>query len=103
MVVSEDKLVYPFDLTHIVISKYTHLGDAIDIEEAERFKEGLGNQIDAVINKAESDSPVYIYLNSLIPPKIQEVLEAVVETVASADTIPQETGKALSNNIIQDA
>src|SRR5690606_2089130 len=77
IVVSEDKLVYPFDLNHIVINKYNHLGDAIDIEEAERFKEGLGKQIDAVINKEESDSPVYTYLNSLIPPKIQQVLEAV--------------------------
>lgn len=70
IVISEDKLVYPFDLNHIVISKYNHLGDAIDIEEAERFKQGLGQQIEAVINKEESDSPVYTYLNSLIPPQI---------------------------------
>jgi len=42
------------------------------------------------------------YLNSLIPLKIQEVLESVVEKVASADRIPQETGQALSN-VIQDS
>lgn len=102
IVVSEDKLVYPFDLNHIVISKYNHLGDAIDIEEAERFKEGLGKQIDAVINKEESDSPVYTYLNSLIPPRIQEALNDAVEEISESDSTPPETGKALSK-IIQDA
>ena len=102
IVISEDKLVYPFDLNHIVISKYNHLGDAIDIEEAERFKQGLGQQIEAVINKEESDSPVYTYLNSLIPPQIQKELDAVVEKVADAVIAPKETGDALSK-IIQDA
>lgn len=102
IVISEDKLVYPFDLNHVVINKYNHLGDAIDIEEAERFKEGLGKQIDAVINKEESDSPVYTYLNSLIPPKIQEALDAAVEEVVESDIAHPETGKALSK-IIQDA
>ena len=102
IVVAEDKLAYPFDLNHILISSYNHLGDAIDIEEAERFKEGLGKQIDAVINKEESDSPVYTYLNSLIPPKIKEAIEEGVEKVKLAEDPPTETGKALSK-IIQDA
>src|SRR6188768_2669449 len=29
IVISEDKLVYPFDLNHIKITSYSHLGDAI--------------------------------------------------------------------------
>ena len=101
IVISEEKLVYPFDLNHIVINKYNHLGDAIDIEEAERFKEGLGKQIDAVINKSESDSPVYTYLKSLIPPKIQKAIDSAVEKIAETETVPLETGNALSK-IIQD-
>lgn len=102
IVISEDKLAYPFDLNHIVINRYNHLGDAIDIEEAERFKDGLGKQIEAVINKDESDSPVYTYLSSLIPPKIQEALDAAVELSPDSDQPPVETGNALSK-IIQDA
>ncbi|PZX61231.1 hypothetical protein LV84_00219 [Algoriphagus ratkowskyi] len=102
IVISEDKLVYPFDLNHVVINKYNHLGDAIDIEEAERFKEGLSKQIDAVINKDEADSPVYTYLNALIPPQIQEAIEAAVEKITETEAIPIETGNALSK-IIQDA
>ncbi len=102
IVVSEDKLVYPFDLNHIVINKYNHLGDAIDIEEAERFKEGLGKQIEAVINKEESDSPVYTYLNSLLPPRIQEALDDADEKIAEKNTPIKVPGAALSK-IIQDA
>ncbi|RAI87943.1 tetratricopeptide repeat-containing protein [Algoriphagus yeomjeoni] len=102
IVVAEDKLAYPFDLNHILINSYNHLGDAIDIEEAERFKEGLGKQIDAVINKNESDSPVYTYLNSLIPPKIKDAIDEEIEKAENTEATPTETGKALSK-IIQDA
>jgi len=72
IVISEDKLVYPFDLNHILISSYKHLGDAIGYEEVGRFREALGKQIDEVLQKQESDSPVYTYLNSLIPPKLAD-------------------------------
>src|SRR5437868_1925562 len=37
IVISENKLPYPFDLNHIVITSYTHFGDAIDYEEVVRF------------------------------------------------------------------
>src|SRR3954453_3073948 len=49
IVISENKLPYPFDLNHMSITSYTHLGDTIDIEEAERFKEQLGATLDAVL------------------------------------------------------
>lgn len=81
IVISEDKLVYPFDLNHILITSYQHLGDAIDYEEVERFRDILGKLIDSVIDKEESDSPVYTYLNSLVPPSIQEkIKEAILDS-----------------------
>lgn len=103
IVISEDKLVYPFDLNHILITSYQHLGDAIDYEEVERFRLALGKLIDSVIDKDESDSPVYTYLNSLIPPKIQEeIKEAILEAPASPSPASPSVGKALSL-IIQEA
>jgi hypothetical protein len=42
IVISEDKLIYPFDLKHILITSYQHLDDAIDYEEVERFWRALG-------------------------------------------------------------
>ncbi len=72
IVISEDKLPYPFDLNHVVITSYTHLGDSIDYEEVLRFRTQLGETIDAVLQKEEIDSPVYTYLSELAPPSLRE-------------------------------
>lgn len=104
IVISEDKLTYPFDLNHIMITSYQHLGDAIDYEEVERFRATLGKLIDSVIDKKEPDSPVYTYLNSLVPPQIKEELEKAIEEMPArgADPVNPGMGKALSL-IIQEA
>ena len=73
IVISEDKYSYPFDLNHIKITSYTHLGEAIDYEEVERFRQVLGDTIDAVLNIEEPDSPVYSHLHELNPPLLQAV------------------------------
>lgn len=101
IVISENKLMYPFDLNHVVIHGYQHLGDAIDYEEVERFRGALGNVIQTVLDKNEADSPVYTYLNSLMPPKLQEQIEKAVTESVKTEPVP-EIGKALSL-IIQEA
>ena len=60
--ISEKKLAYPFDLNHIKITSYTHLGDAIDYDEVMRFHEALGGTIDAILQDQNTDSPVYIHV-----------------------------------------
>jgi hypothetical protein len=95
IVISENKLMYPFDLNHVVIHSYQHLGDAIDYEEVERFRAALGNVIQAVLDKREPDSPVYTYLNSLIPPKLQAQIDKAVSESEKKEPSP-EVGKALS-------
>jgi hypothetical protein len=103
IVISEDKLIYPFDLNHILITSYKHLGDAIDYEEVERFRAALGNLIEAVIHKEEPDSPVYTYLNSLIPPKIQDEIKDTIDEIPDTPlTEKSEKGDSLSI-IIQEA
>ncbi len=99
IVISEDKLIYPFDLNHILITSYQHLGDAIDYEEVERFRGALGNLIDTVIPKQEPDSPVYTYLNSLIPPKIQEEIEEAIDEIPKTQ-MPEKSKKGDSLSII---
>ncbi|MGZ5219310.1 MAG: hypothetical protein ACXWC7_04500 [Chitinophagaceae bacterium] len=61
--ISEDKMVYPFDLNHVKITSYTHLGEGIEYEEVERFRKLLGETLQAVLDKKEPDSPVYTYLD----------------------------------------
>ena len=77
IVISEDKLVYPFDLNHIKITSYTHLGGAIDYEEVERFRKVLGETIDSVLGLDDPDSPVYTHLQELVPPSIRKKAEAI--------------------------
>jgi MAP3K TRAFs-binding domain len=72
IVISENKLPYPFDLNHILISSYAHLGDAIDYDEVVRFRKILGDNLDAVLTQERTDSPVYTYLNDLTPPALPE-------------------------------
>ncbi len=50
IVISEQQLSYPFDLSHIFISKYNTLGDSIDYFEVLRFQKILGDLIDSVLN-----------------------------------------------------
>lgn len=79
IVISEDKLAYPFDLNHIKIASYTHLGTAIDYEEVERFRKVLGDTIDAVLQVPNPDSPVYTHLQNLMPPSMQKKVEKALE------------------------
>lgn len=71
IVISEDKYSYPFDLNHIKITSYTHLGEAIDYEEVLRFQQVLGDTIDSVLKVDEDDSPVYSFLRELTPPLLK--------------------------------
>jgi hypothetical protein len=68
IVISENKLPYPFDLNHILIQGYAHLGDAIDYDEVIRFRKILGEQLEAAVKSKEADSPVYTFLPKLSPP-----------------------------------
>ena len=79
VVISEDRLAYPFDLNHVKITSYTHLGEGIEYEEVERFRKVLGETLQAVLDKQEADSPVYTYLDGLIPPLLELEEEKPVE------------------------
>ncbi len=72
IIISESRLSYPFDLNHIKIFNYEHLGSAIDYDEVERFRKVLGETLDTVLQVEDPDSPVYTHLQELIPPSIRK-------------------------------
>jgi tetratricopeptide (TPR) repeat protein len=86
IIIAEDKLVYPFDLSHISITKYTHLGDSIDYGEAERFHGVLNALLDAAIDQKPppKDSPVYTYISDLVPPSIQDNIDQMISRTRAA-------------------
>ncbi len=79
IVISENKLTYPFDLNHILITSYTHLGDVIDYDEALRFQKVLVKMLKGVESDPRPDSPVYTFLEKLTPPFFGETVEQALE------------------------
>jgi tetratricopeptide (TPR) repeat protein len=80
LVIAEDQLKYPFDLNHISITTYQHLGVDIGASEVKRFKTKFKALVSSVLEKAFIDSPVYTYLKGLKPPEFtEEEKEQIIE------------------------
>ncbi|HSU52030.1 MAG TPA: hypothetical protein VLJ41_15595, partial [Segetibacter sp.] len=58
IVMAEKQFKFPFDIGHLVIRPYEHLGKGIDAEEADRVREELKQAIRTLVEKREVDSPV---------------------------------------------
>jgi hypothetical protein len=80
IIIAESKLIYPFDVNHITIRQYEHMGDGIDYGEVLRFKGVIKDAIVQILQRPENDSPVYVFLNGLNPP----ALAATVAAIAAA-------------------
>lgn len=86
--IAEDQITYPFDVDHILIRRYQHLGNGIDYEVATKFRAELADAIRTLMNRPEPDSPVYTMLTQLRPPILQ-LAEALDRAAgAQADTPP---------------
>ena len=75
-----------FDLNHIVVRQYRHLGEDIGVSEAKRFTSELTDAIKkimAVEPKLRWDSPVYKFIDRLTPPSVEEEVKRAVEAAAS--------------------
>lgn len=70
IVLAEEQFKNPFDLGHIVIRRYKHLGEEIGFHEANRLLKDLKNAITTILNAPTTDSPVYTYLPQLRFPQL---------------------------------
>ncbi|WP_104400237.1 TRAFs-binding domain-containing protein [Vibrio penaeicida] len=58
----------PFDLDHNRMCMYSHLGEDIGVDEAERCKQHLIELITTVTEQNQVDSPLYEFINDIKPP-----------------------------------
>lgn len=65
IVIAEKQFKFPFDIGHLLIRPYEHLGKGIDAEEADRMRGELTKAIHTLIQKQETDSPVHTFLPQL--------------------------------------
>jgi tetratricopeptide (TPR) repeat protein len=99
IIIAEDSLNYPFDVSLIAIRRYRHLGEDISVGDARKFSMELKQALDLILEKQEIDSPVYQYL-TLIPPTLSESPQDTARAAsAPVDTearpAPRQTHSAL--------
>jgi hypothetical protein len=100
VVISEEGLKAPFDVNHVLVRTYRHLGEDIGYDEAIRFRGLLAKALTGVLlNATTPDSPVYTFINGLTPPQIA----AAVQAVAAAAPTPVETPAVPAAGGTQDA
>jgi len=103
VIIAEEQLMKSpfFDLNHIVIRQYRHLGEDIGVSEAKRFTSDLTRaikEIMAVEPKLRWDSPVYKFIDRLTPPSVaEEVKQAVAAAVSEAS--PSSTASSRSAGV----
>ena len=71
IVIAEDGMKrLPFDVNHVVVRQYHHLGEDIGYDEVMRFRKMLTDAINEILNTQPpmNDSPVYTFLHGLHPP-----------------------------------
>jgi len=84
IVISEDGVKsFAFDVNHLLVRQYHHLGEDIGFDEVMRFREVLTNAINVILetDPRNSDSPVYTFLNDLTPPRLR-----TADTSGKSDT-----------------
>jgi len=65
VVMAEHNFSFPFDLNHLSILKYQHLGTDIGFDEVMRVRAKLKDKIVNLVDKQETDSPVFLFIPSL--------------------------------------
>jgi hypothetical protein len=104
IVICEDGLkAFPFDINHVAVRQYHHMGDGIDFDEVERFRKVLTDAIVEIRKKEpqpDDDSPVYTFLNGLNPPALAKAIQGVAVAVANSapDAGVELTGEVKASN-----
>lgn len=88
IVMAESQLKYPFDLNHISIMNYVHLGSDIGGSTIQSFTKQLKEKIEAILKKIENDSPVYTFLKGIKPPELLADMPVASQVAATTTQNP---------------
>src|SRR6185503_17684570 len=61
---------FPFDVNHVLVRQYHHLGEDIGYSEVLRFRDQLTQAMNEILDSdpRKNDSPIYTILHGLTPP-----------------------------------
>src|SRR5689334_11273818 len=100
IVICEDGVKsFPFDVNHVVIQQYHHMGDGIDFGEVERFREVIKDAVTRINTQAQQreDSPVYTFLHRLKPPELEEAIQEIARGAAASAPVAAALSDASSH------
>src|SRR5690348_3052190 len=89
IVMAETSFSFPFDLSHLNILKYEHLGKEIGYGEVLRVKGLLKTKISELIEKEEADSPVFVFLPELEGARISTTAVADLPSGQKSKSSPE--------------
>ena len=104
IIISEDRMTFPFDVGQIAVRKYHHLGEDIEYDEVERMKKELSEAM-RMSERKVNDSPVYTFIKDLKPP----IVTVAEDILASEATFPlpaptaSAPAPAVANSLMQQA
>lgn len=102
VVIAEEQMMKaaPFDVNHISIRSYRHLGEDIGYNEVQRFTAELTKAIKTIVAaqpKPDIDSPVYRFIARLTPPALKaEISEAIKDASQAAVVLSTPSSPAVA-------
>jgi hypothetical protein len=97
IVLAEKQFKFPFDLGHLLIRSYEHLGKGIDAEEADRVRAELTRAIQTLMATPDIDSPVYTFL-----PELKAWTAAVASITESSSLAREATPDEATSSALHD-
>jgi hypothetical protein len=91
IVIAEEGMKAPFNVNHVVVRSYRHLGEDIGFDEVMRFRGLLTDAIATITAQPTDqrvDSPVYRFVNGLAPPRLGEPAPAAPAHPAPPSAAP---------------
>ncbi|HZM98342.1 MAG TPA: TRAFs-binding domain-containing protein [Pyrinomonadaceae bacterium] len=109
IIIAEDGMkAFPFDVNHVLVRQYHHLGEDIGYSEVIRFRDQLTQAMNEILDSdpPKDDSPIYTILHGLTPPLRAEQTRSrggdVSSEIAPPAPAPQPGGSALSYNALME-
>ena len=94
IIIAEKNFEIGFDMGHVVIRRYEHLGPGIDYDEVERGKEELTKACREIPQTQQIDSPVYTFLTDLVAPSRGLNVKTAATLAAAAEREREERTRA---------
>jgi hypothetical protein len=102
IIIAEKQFTSPFDVNHVVIRRYEHLGTDIGFSETMRMRRDLKELILTIAKNDEPDSPLYTFMKLMPPKRIEDHGVHDTAVAAPGDSYAAQLNKAFAAKAASD-